>query len=92
MKKLISAILSVSMLISGAVVYASDPVTVIDEQFDYADVEEMEAAGWNFTIPSGLTEAYTEITDGKLKSKMQKNLAFAENVWYNDYEHHKIVL
>lgn len=75
MKKLISIALSVSMLLSGAVVYAADPVTVIDEQFNYADIEEMKAAGWNFTIPSGLTEAYTEITDGKLKSKMSKNLA-----------------
>ncbi len=76
MKKLISAILSVSMLLSGAVVYAADPVTVIDEQFDYSDIDEMKAAGWEVTIPTdaNLTEAYAVATDGKFTTKMQKSV------------------
>ena len=76
MKK-ISLILALCITVitfSGAFAAVGTAQTVLDEQFAYASLEEAE--NWTVTAPTdaSLTEAYAKIVDGKLTTKMQKNL------------------
>lgn len=51
--------------------------TALDEKFDYADLAEMQAAGWTVTVPTDIN-ATAGITDGKFMSTMTKALTQRE--------------